>query len=137
MSELRKALDLYKASVVQEARAELEKLKSISNEVVVEAVARLDGLVNSWEQAADRLQGFGLASIADIALAGGMVWAWTTTKGQGTPTESAGLRQVMDNLRPGDWTIGPHLRWDPSVAYECFLLVVPAPAEGSRPGRKP
>lgn len=128
MSRIQEALERYRQEVVEEARSSLDDLKAQADGSVDKALAKLDTLVDMWDKAAEQLMGFGLASIADIAMSGGAVWTFTTK----VDNYQGGYVNMFDIIRNIDRNyVNPGFHSAPSIyiekdkEYEFFIIIVP------------
>ena len=128
---IQKALDQYKERVLEEAKEALKELQAQVDSIPKDAIRKLECLVESWEEATRMMSGFGLTTIADIALSGGIVWAIRTDPNQPYPNQSyftsgqLSIFQVLDNLKH-DQGNAPSMYWSRDKSYEAFIMVRPA-----------
>ena len=124
---IQKALDQYKERVLAEAKEALKELQAQVDSIPKDAIRKLECLVESWEEATRMMSGFGLTTIADIALSGGIVWAIRTDPDQPCMTGSLSMPNILENLKHHRGNV-PCMEWSRGVSYEAFIMVRPVEA---------
>lgn len=127
MSKIQEALERYRQEVVEEARNSLDDLKMQADGHVSTALAKLDTLVDMWDKAAEKLMGFGLTSIADIAMSGGAVWTFTAPVYgfDGYAHMADIIRNIDDSRMKPRPHSAPTLHIKDNKEYEFFIIIVP------------
>ena len=123
-SQIKQALDQARRSVVEEARLALEQLKDGATAEVDQAEARLNSLIDSWEKAAEKMNGLGLTSIAEIALNGGMVWVrdFRVNRGNNGFGLDTLIRYLGESNTMNSW---PTIQVKDNQEFEAFIMIVP------------
>lgn len=122
--------------VIDETRAALQELKDLSDNRIDAAIERLlektGEMVQMWETASNRISRMGIGAMADIALSGGIVWAYEWQVPDtifssfiGQPISLAEiLRESVDSFR-FDGRGWPHSKLEKGKRYEFFILMQP------------